>query len=800
MEGWIPDNQGWVPDRSASGWVPDPPASLKDVSEAQLTKQIEAGKELSPLSKAINAVSPGALKTMQDVPIVGGFFEPAEQNAEIPIGVGSRVLKAAKAGLGSTTAKELPKYAEGSSLNLERMATTDDYLRTQNELTKEFQKEIGKKKVSWKETEKAAAELGWDEKEFIKQAKKKGGFSAAEIEASRQIHTNAAHDIIKTAKEINATDPLKYTDEMRLAFMDKAHNYVEIMKATSQKSSEAGRALNIHKKMIAENPEFAADAYRRKVLDQMFEQMGGRELTDKMIADLAQVDFKNPQAVRAILQQYHKAKVPDMFYEAWMNGLLSAPTTHFANIIGNSLTIATKVPETIIAGALKGKLPVREVGAETFGMLQGIKDGARAAVKAFQTGVPSDMFNKVETRHLHAIPGKLGEAVRIPTRALTASDEFFKAVVYRAELNRQAYLMASKEGLQGRALGERVAQILNGEDAAFKAIHGKAHDEALYRTFNKPLGEFGNSVMRLRDKAYPVKYIIPFIRTPANIAKFALERTPFNFSKIAHDYKVGKITRDQLSQELAKPIMGSLMAGATAVAVLEGNITGGPPKNKKERDILYAKGWRPYSIKAGDTYYGYNRLEPLGSIIGMTADFVNESKSDAEINEKAGRVMLSFSRNIASKTFLQGISSILDAISDPERYGGKWLEKTAGSVVPAAIGKVAQGFDPYIRDVQTPWEAIQARIPIYSTKLPYRPGVNVHGYEIPAQRAGTAMQRMLSPIEVSREVDQPMRGMLDAELDMQRLYSGMGKLKRKTKEEMMRETRKTPSGWTPDRR
>lgn len=689
---------------------------------------------------------------------------------------------------GST--KAMPKYAEGSSLNLERMDTTQDVLQFQNAMTKAAEKEIGKRRVSWNETVKAAEDLAWDEKEFLKQAKKKS-FSAAEIHAARQINSNAMHDLFNTVRNMPA-DPLKRTDEMRLQVMDKINNYVEIMKATSQKSSEAGRALNIHKKMIAENPEFAADAYRKKVFDQMFDQMGGRELTDQMISDLSKIDFKDPKAVREILQKYHKAKVPDMFYEAWMNGLLSAPTTHFANILGNSLTIATKIPETAIAGMLKGKMPLREAQAETVGMLQGMKDGVRAAVKAFQTGVPSDMFAKVETSQLHAIPGKAGEVVRLPTRALTASDEFFKAIVYRAELNRQAFLIAEKEGLKGRAIGERMADILNGNDKAFKSIHEKAHHEALYRTFNAPLGRVGRTLMGARDVVPGFRYVVPFMRTPTNIAKFALERTPFNFAKIAHDYKTGKISPGQLSDELAKPVTGSLLAAATTIGVLDGNITGGPPKNNKERDLLYAKGWRPYSIKVGDTYYSYNRLEPLGSIMGMTADFVNESKSDAEINEKAGRIAFSFSRNIVSKTFMQGLSSVLDAVSDPGRYGGNWLEKTAGSVVPAAVGKAASGYDPYIRDVQTPWDAIQARIPGYSTKLPYKPGVNIHGYELPAQRAGSSIQRMFSPVEVSEEVEPNLRGILDAEIQMQRLTSGMNVTRRKSKEEIMREMRRTP--------
>ncbi len=660
---------------------------------------------------------------------------------------------------------ELPKYAEGSAINLERLDTTQDVKQFLNTLTSKYEQEIGKQKVTWAETEKAAEELAWDAKEFLKQAKKKDGFSAAEIHATRQIHANALHDLFTTIRDIPADSTMR-TDAMRLGIVDKVNNYIEIMKATSQKSSEAGRALNVHKKMIMDNPEFAQDAIKQKVLKQILDANGGTELTDRMISDLQKIDFADPKAVRDVLQKYHKAGIMDMIYEAWLNGLLSAPVSHAANMLGNTLTMATKIPETAIAKLLRGKSPIGEIKAETVGLFQGMKEGVRASIRTFIDGVSPDLMTKIEHQRFHSIPGKAGEAVRIPTRALTAEDEFYKAINYRAELNRRAYQIAEQEGLSGQQMATRMAELINDVTSPLsRGLHAKAREEALYRTFNKPLGEFGSSIMRLRDKVPGVKYIVPFIRTPVNIAKFTLERTPFNFAKIAHDYKVGKISSDELSQELAKPILGSLLSAATTMAVLEGNVTGGPPKDKKERQLKYASGWQPYSIKIGDTYYSYNRLEPIGSILGMTADFVDAAKSDSEINERAGKVMISFSRNIASKTFLQGISGVLDAISDPERYGGNIVSKFAGSVVPSVVASGARATDPFIREVKTPLDAIKARIPELSKDLPRQEGVKTVFGELPAERSGSPLTRFLSPVQVSEEKNAAVRAAIQMEYD-----------------------------------
>lgn len=675
----------------------------------------------------------------------------------------------------------LPKYSTGSSINLEKLDTTQDVLQLHNALTEAAEKEIGKKTVTWAETKEAADDLAWDTKDFLKAAKKKGGFSAAEIEAARGINVSAINDLFKTIKEM-PVDPLKRTQEMRLAVMDKVNNYVEIAKSLSTKSSEAGRALNVHKKMISENPDFAQDKLKQSVFKKLLDDNGGTELTDAMINDLQGVDFNDLKAVRGILQKYHKSSVGDKVYEAWLNGLLSAPASHAANILGNSLALLTKIPEKAVSSFLGGRHIRGEVNAEVFGMYQGLKDGLKAGREAFKTGLPSDMAMKVELQRYHAIPGKLGDAIRIPTRALTAADELFKSIVYRSELNRRAFIVAKKEGLDGDALTQRMANILNDPvNPEFTTIHNAARQESVYRTFNKPLGQYGQKIMRLRDEVPGLKYILPFVRTPINIAKFALERTPFNLAKVVLDFKKGKITQAELSDELAKPILGSIMCASAAIASLEGYITGAAPKNQTDRDLKYSYGWQPYSLYVNGKYYPYNRLEPIGSLLGMTADLVNATKdSEATINEKAGRIMMSVSKNLVSKTYVSSVTGILDALSDPERFGGNYIEKLLGSVVPSGVAAMARSVDPVIRETESPLDAVQARIPFASKALPPKLGA----FEEPAQRSGSTLSRMISPITVSDE-DQQKKTRAEHKL----AALSIDRKKRKDREKRLRDKR-----------
>ena len=731
--------------------------------KARAGKPFEGMRGVVTEAKGDFAIKPDAPRyVMEDAPQV-----------DPNIGTLEAMVKGGKTG-------EPPKYAGDSNLNLERLDTTNDVKHFADGLAQ--QAGIEKTKQSWAETEQLAKDLAWDEKEFLKVAKEKGGFDTAETYAMRQINANAVNNVFNTIREMPA-DPLLRTDAMRLQALDSVNNYIEIAKAYTEKTAEAGRSLNIYRKMMAENPDFVQNKTRETAFKKMFDANGGKKLTDDMINDLQKIDFKDPVAVRNILQKYHKATIPDKLFEAWLNGILSNPTTHMANVIGNSLTMLTKVPETAIAGVLRGKLPLGELKAESLGMVQGIKEGAMAGVKAFQTGMPADMVTKLEHTRYNAISGTKGKIIRIPTRALTAADEFFKAVVYRSETNRLAYLQAVKEVKGGANVSKRMAEIL--DDPQINAdIFNKAREEAQYRTFQKPLGNFGTKVMSLRDSVYPMKYIIPFIKTPTNIMKFTLERTPANFAKIMWDFKKGKITAEQLPSELSKPVLGSLISAAAVLYVLDGTITGGAPKNKKERELKYASGWQPYSIKIGDTYYSYSRLEPIGSILGLTADFVNTvNHSDEKTsNEIASELVLAVTKNLSSKTFLSGLSKFMDALSDPEHYGATYVEQLAGSLVPSGVAAVARSIDPNMREVESPLDSMKARIPMMSKSLPYREGA----YGIPVENQGGFLN-MISPVRVSKETE--YKELADRDLELLKEHRLLEKDKRRTKKALDRERR-----------
>lgn len=445
----------------------------------------------------------------------------------------------------------------------------------------------------------------------------------------------------------------------------------------------------------------------------------------------------------------------DMIHEAWINALLSNPSTHIVNTVSNTLTrLSTPVEKGAAGGIdfLRAKFTgtpqerfMGEAAADAYGSYMGLREGLRSAAEAWKTEMPTQGVSKLEVVRPRAIPGKFGRVVRVPGRALVAADEFMKAVIGSAELHSLAFRQAVSEGVTGTARVRRITEIVENPPADIVA---KVNEAKLYRTFQQEFGPIGRGAGTLRNSNPAFRYVVPFLRTPINLTKYSLERTPFNFGRLAYERGRGRLKSGELSTELAKPVLGSLLSAYVMMLASEGLITGSGPEDPRERALLYQTGWQPNSAKIGDTYVSYNRIDPFGMILGMTTDFYEafDEMDEMTQNEMAGRIGLAMTQNVVSKTYTTGPRDFLNAITQPKRYGEKFIENMVGTVVPSVVGGAARATDPFIRDPETIAESIKARIPGLSQTVPPKRGP----FGQPIAREGSALARFLSPFRTSK--------------------------------------------------
>jgi hypothetical protein len=220
--------------------------------------------------------------------------------------------------------------------------------------------------------------------------------------------------------------------------------------------------------------------------------------------------------------------------------------------------------------------------------------------------------SKVENQQFKAISGAKGELVRIPTRLLSAEDELYKRIARRMELNGLAVRQARKEGLKGEAAKARIAELSANPPDDMLA---QSMDNARYLTFQRKLGPAAGAVAGLTQKWPALKLFLPFVRTPTNLLKFALERSPAApiLREWRKDFTAGGARRDLA---VARAMLGTGVGMAIYEAALAGKITGSAPTDPAKSKLQYADGWEPYSIRLGDTWYSYKRLDPFATHAG----------------------------------------------------------------------------------------------------------------------------------------------------------------------------------------
>lgn len=478
------------------------------------------------------------------------------------------------------------------------------------------------------------------------------------------------------------------------------------------------------------------------------------------------VDLPSEEAMMAFAKAAIKPTWGDMFYEIWVNGLLSGPITHSTNIISNAATLLWNIPERQVASLIKpGSVRPGEAAAMVGGVVESVGDAWRMAWKAFKEDAPQFGQSKIETPRraitadaleltgsVGAAVDFLGNAVRLPGRFLMAGDDFFKSIAFRAELRalakRQAFREINELGLTGKDAARKAKEIEHNilTDPP-ETIKEAAQEFAAYTTFTRELGENGQKIQALA--ATPIgRIILPFVRTPTNIFKFAGERTPLALaSRAVRDELAAGGERQALA--LAKIGVGSMTMAFMASMAASGHITGGGPKDKVLRKQMELEGWQPYSFKIGNEYVSFARIEPLGSLIGMAADAADlmgqlGQKDSAEL---ASALTVALSRNIANKTFVKGLAGTLNAVTSQDVHVVKsFLEKELPTLMPysSALGQTAKNVDPVMRDVQSILDAFKAKVPGFSDELP--PQRNLYGDKVLLQ--GGVGPDLFSPLYV----------------------------------------------------
>ena len=670
---------------------------------------------------------------------------------------------------------------------------------------------IRTKAVTFNEIKAKAAEQGIDEKFLARLTGKDGKMMANAVETYKALEVleSSANELDKLFRLVNsgqATDIDKLKLRQQIAF----HGLIQ--KGVKGMQTETARALAVFR-----IPRDGNSPMVRRVIDEFG---GDAALTDMARSYLA---LDSRAAQNAIIEKSMFSGAKDIWMTTYINGLLSAGPTHAKNIVGNASFGLYQIPERLVAsiysntlpqgvrswkslvpGSTQDKIALDEALTMMQSLTNGVLEGMELAGRAFRTNQPYDLVDKVEDarRGYESLGSQIqrvtgtspdtwlgkamdyyGTAITMPGRALLTEDEFFKGVFYRIEMNAQITRRAKNIYRESMEAGMSEADALaKAEREAIDLFSNPPSDLEEAAVLYAQRGTFTNDLppaLASLQKVFnhpALKVIVPFFKTPANIGLAVVERTPFAplSSVWREEMARGGVYRDMA---LAKVTLGSAVLATFASLSADGQITGGGPSRKAEREALMRTGWQPYSIRVGDTWYSYSGLEPISAMLAIAADYTEYAQredDDGLIEEVFLGGALSFAEFMAEQPYLQGLSEvsrlfglgrgggevdakkIIDGLS--KQAGGFAIGGSPAGAYSSMIASIERLYNPNASDISASpdlpmgvrgfveaFNQYRSRLPSFNEGLPER--VNLWG-DVRQQGRGKPYEMVL-PTRVS---------------------------------------------------
>tara|TARA_X000001388_G_scaffold47965_1_gene34362 strand:+ start:3100 stop:6267 length:3168 start_codon:yes stop_codon:yes gene_type:complete len=453
----------------------------------------------------------------------------------------------------------------------------------------------------------------------------------------------------------------------------------------------------------------------------MLNELGGSEASKTFANKL--LEQNSPESFNKMIEDGKLQKTKNVFFELYINGLLSGIRTHVVNINGNAIFQSMAIPELTISaiynkvetGVRKGFNKVtksnyfnekegvqfNEVYYRAASYLGSYKAALNAANESFsrpnqvsgskiELSGPSQDY--ISSRYLNLNPDKYfgkgidmaGKAIRFPGSALIWGDEFFKTVAREAEKSEMIARKTNELVASGITDKNEIAEIIYDyiqQPSQIKTVE----DAALYYSFQSELGSFGQNIQKLQNN-FVVRITLPFMKTPSNIFKAILSRTPLSpaiqaaFDSVYRQkFKNDNVFR---SKEMGKILFGTGLIALAANYYQDGKFTAGAPADKAQRDFLYSIGWQPYSfvLRGEDTpegepnfdpytnmpngkhtYINFGGVEPIAAffaVTGQAVDIMNRSNDPQVRGHVVTAAYIALTEYLETIPFLQSIAKI----------------------------------------------------------------------------------------------------------------------------------------------
>lgn len=477
----------------------------------------------------------------------------------------------------------------------------------------------------------------------------------------------------------------KTTPEGQLYYLQKAVQKIQ-HEYQSRFDKQAGKAA----KKQGVPAEDIADQYGLKLnedLVQEFLNAETREARDAVVDNI----------YNDVAQQIPKT-VGDRL-NAWRYfAMLGNPRTHIRNIMGNvASAIALDASHKVSAAGQKLFLP-QEKRTRALHTSKAAKQFAKADYANVEAELSGNAY-KTEMSEIKQrqklFPKPLQKVMDANTWALDAEDQVFKKKSYIDSM--------------GNFLTARGWDVNNLTEAQLNEARQHAIQDAKIATF-QDASALADTLSQLEKKNKATEVIIgslvPFKRTPINVAKRSFELSPVGLLKAftydAVQVKKGNMDATKMIDHIGQGLTGSGIAALGAFLAAQGIFSAGSSDDDKEANFDAGMGQQEYAINIGGKSYTIDWASPAVVPLAMGGELYEALHQKYDDDETAfNQAMATVSRMfdpMLNMTMLSGIGSTVTSAaynkSNP-LFGiaSNVATNFGGQFVPTLFGQVARTVD-----------------------------------------------------------------------------------------------------------
>lgn len=585
--------------------------------------------------------------------------------------------------------------------------------------------------------------------------------------ADERIQTNGA-DKELTTLSTNVDNGSKITSvdiavgERLIEYYSKIGNKAKLQEAiqtTAMAGTQAGQTVQALALLNHQTPQGQVTWIQRsvdKLNKELKHKKGDKAKQFEFTPEMQQkiLNAKDKQEMNNVIDEVYQElgqQVPKSFIEkldSWRYfSMLANPRTHIRNIVGNFAMGKMQGVKNKVAGAIEDTMSLvnkdmerthtlKRASKETKQFakndLNNVDIQTRLELNENKYNPKSRIENSQRTFKSDVLEKTIGKAFNFNDTALEAEDGFGLKHAYVKALSE--YMTANK--LTPETITEK--QLAKARNHAIEEAK-----EATFHSKNAIATAINQFSRKNKLTKYTTDAILPFVKTPMNVAKAGLEYNPTGLIKTltvdSVKLRKGNISVNKYIDNLSKGLTGTGLA-VLGYAMAKAGIlkaSGGDDDKKEKYDE--ALGRQAYSLEINGKTFSLDWLAPAGIPLFVGAEAQNiksqgekEKKSiSSDDDSKSKQIMESLenwanamSNSISPMSEMSMISGLTSALKSYDNDSQKMLGTMAtnslksyvNQFVPTALGQFARTTDEYERNTTSTKTGVLSK-PIDQVKL-----------------------------------------------------------------------------------